>query len=78
MGLPVCACRQKPLQELLELLVEEGDPALPPWFLPVDLLAQHLAACPSRDKLIGALRARGYAATRCHVEVGLAAGVGGK
>jgi tRNA G26 N,N-dimethylase Trm1 len=65
-----CAtCRQRPLEELLDLLWEESDPRLPPWFMPVDGLAQHLSSCPSRDKLIAALRQAGFAACRSHVEV---------
>lgn len=60
--------RQRPLEVLLGLLAEESDPALPPWFTCIDTLAQHLNTTPSRDKLIAALRQRGYTACLCHVE----------
>lgn len=60
--------RQRPLEGLLQLLVEESAPELPPWFITIDTLAQHLSTTPSRDKLVAALRARGYTACCCHVE----------
>lgn len=50
------------------LLTEEADSRLHPWYTPIELLHQHLNCTPSRDALIAALRARGFAASRCHVE----------
>eukprot|EP00879_Flechtneria_rotunda_P021856 GHRR01023048.1.p1 GENE.GHRR01023048.1~~GHRR01023048.1.p1 ORF type:complete len:111 (-),score=12.73 GHRR01023048.1:387-719(-) len=64
-------CRQRPLEALLASLQEEANPALPPWYICIDTLAQHLDTTPSRDKLIKALQTRGYAACLCHIEVGL-------
>lgn len=43
-----CCCRQRPLEELLQLLVAESAPELPPWFVAIDTLAQHLNTTPSR------------------------------
>ncbi|KAF6262612.1 S-adenosyl-L-methionine-dependent methyltransferase [Scenedesmus sp. NREL 46B-D3] len=60
--------RQRPLEVLLGLLAQESDPQLPPWYACIDTLAQHLNTTPSRDKLIAALRLRGYTACQCHVE----------
>jgi hypothetical protein len=42
-------CRQRPLEGLLQLLVEESSPELPPWFITIDTLAQHLSTTPSRS-----------------------------
>eukprot|EP00879_Flechtneria_rotunda_P033317 GHRR01036886.1.p1 GENE.GHRR01036886.1~~GHRR01036886.1.p1 ORF type:complete len:103 (-),score=20.48 GHRR01036886.1:387-695(-) len=63
--------KQRPLEALLASLQEEANPALPPWYICIDTLAQHLDTTPSRDKLIKALQTRGYAACLCHIEVGL-------
>ena len=62
-------CRQKSLEVLLDIVRQESDPQLPPWYIRVSTLAQHLNTTPSRDKLIAALRARGYVACLCHIEV---------
>ncbi len=34
----------------------------------LDLVAKHLSSTPSRDKVIKELRARGFSASRCHVD----------
>ncbi len=53
------------------MLAEEADPRLPPGSLQLDGgLARSLARAPPRDALIAALREEGYAAARCHLEVG--------
>ncbi|KAG2499128.1 hypothetical protein HYH03_002711 [Edaphochlamys debaryana] len=59
----------RPLQELLQLLIEEADPRLAPGFISVDdSLSRRLARPPPRDALIEALREEGFAAARCHLE----------
>lgn len=45
---PMPFCRQRPLQELLQLMIAESAPELPPWFLCIDTLAQFLTTTPSR------------------------------
>jgi hypothetical protein len=50
----VC-CRQRPLEDLLQLLAAESAPELPPWFIAIDTLAQHLNTTPSRWGRINAL-----------------------
>ncbi len=62
---------QRPLEAQLQLMWEEADVKLPPWFVPIDSLAQHLTSCPSRDVLIKGLLARGFVACKCHIEVGV-------
>jgi hypothetical protein len=52
----VGVCRQRPLEDLLELLVSESDPRLPPWFTCIDTLAQHLTTTPSRYGLCSVAR----------------------
>jgi hypothetical protein len=39
---------QRPLESLLELLLAESHPALPPWYLCIDTLALHLSTTPGR------------------------------
>ncbi|GLI68777.1 hypothetical protein VaNZ11_013268 [Volvox africanus] len=59
----------RPLEELLEVLLEEADPRLPPGFFSIDeSVARRLVRPPSRDGLIAALRQEGFAAARCHLE----------
>lgn len=63
----------RPLEELLEVMLEEADPLLPPGFFSIDKsVARRLERPPPRDGLIAALRAEGFAAARCHLEVGTA------
>jgi len=57
-----------PLGELLGIMVDEADARLPPGFIAVDRVGRHLASNPARDKLIAALRAGGFAASRCHLD----------
>lgn len=62
----------KPLEQLLELLVAESSPELPPWF---HLLSDVRACCgllhtPRREDLIQALMRDGFAACGTHAEVG--------
>lgn len=60
------------------MLAEEADPRLPPGSLHLDGgLARRLARAPPRDALIAALREEGYAAARCHLEVGVGHGGAG-
>eukprot|EP00955_Chlamydomonas_euryale_P014575 156595-Chlamydomonas_euryale.AAC.1 len=56
------------LGELLDVMLEEAEPRLPPGFLPLASVAKHVSASPARDKLLFALRARGHAAGRCHLD----------
>ncbi|KAG2440506.1 hypothetical protein HYH02_010384 [Chlamydomonas schloesseri] len=59
----------RPLEELLELMLEEADPRLPPGFFSIDdSVARRMARPPPRDALIAALRQEGFAAARCHLE----------
>lgn len=58
----------KPLEAMLDLLIGEADPRLPPAFLPISSIAKFLDTTPSRDKLIAALQQAGFAAARTHVE----------
>ncbi|GFR41355.1 hypothetical protein Agub_g2038, partial [Astrephomene gubernaculifera] len=59
----------RPLEQLLEVLLEEADPRLPPGFFSIDLsVSRRLQRPPPRDPLIAALRAEGFAAARCHLE----------
>lgn len=44
----VVCCRQRPLEDLLRLLAAESAPKLPPWFVAIDTLTQHLNTTPSR------------------------------
>ena len=48
------------LGELLALLLAEADPALPPWYSPLNEVARRgrLQRPPGRDALVAALRAR--------------------
>ena len=57
-----------PLGDLLGVLIDEADARLPPGFIAVDRVGRHLASNPGRDKLIAALRAGGFAASRCHLD----------
>jgi tRNA (guanine26-N2/guanine27-N2)-dimethyltransferase len=59
---------QRPLKDLLQLFWDEADPKLPPWYVPIDEIAKRLDRSPSKDELIHALRAEGYAASGCHVD----------
>jgi hypothetical protein len=61
--------RQRALEELLQLFLEESDESLPPWYCHVDDIGRQLDRSPSRDELIALLRAAGHAACRSHVEV---------
>ncbi|KAG2446177.1 hypothetical protein HXX76_000770 [Chlamydomonas incerta] len=59
----------RPLEELLSVLLEEADPRLPPGFFSIDdSVSRRMARPPPRDALIAALRAEGFAASRCHLE----------
>lgn len=64
---------QRPLEELLDTLIEESDPRLPPWLVTLRSIAEFgtLENAPGRDALIERLRVRGFAACRSHVEVRL-------
>eukprot|EP00892_Ulva_mutabilis_P005020 jgi/Ulvmu1/2890/UM146_0032.1 len=60
----------KPLERLLELLLAESEPELPPW---CTLLSDVKACCgllqiPRRDDLIEALRSEGFVACATHME----------
>ena len=60
----------RPLEDLLDVLLEEADPRLPPGFFSIDdSVARRMARPPPRDALIAALREEGFAAARCHLEV---------
>ena len=59
---------QLPLAELLAVMREEADARLPPLYVTSEALGRRLARCPPRDGLIAALRARGWAASRCQLE----------
>eukprot|EP00198_Chlamydomonas_reinhardtii_P013377 XP_001702714.1 predicted protein [Chlamydomonas reinhardtii] len=59
----------RPLEDLLDVLLEEADPRLPPGFFSIDdSVARRMARPPPRDALIAALREEGFAAARCHLE----------
>ncbi|MEW5303329.1 MAG: hypothetical protein WDW36_006033 [Sanguina aurantia] len=70
---PTLACAAhrasvKPLGALLEIMLEECDPRLPPGFVMVGDVSRQLARAPSRDLLVAALARRGFATARCHLE----------
>lgn len=58
------------VDQLLDVLVEESAPALSPWYVTMDQVAQRggLSQPPKRDAVIAALRAEGFAAARSHAE----------
>lgn len=56
------------LGDLLDLLIEESDVRLPPGYTALDRVGRQLASNPGRDKLVAELRARGFAAARCHLD----------
>mmetsp|Transcript_33373 Transcript_33373/g.64509 ORF Transcript_33373/g.64509 Transcript_33373/m.64509 type:complete len:522 (+) Transcript_33373:54-1619(+) len=62
--------RSKPLEEVLEVLQEESNLQLRPWYIHTKDVARigKMADAPRRDELIEALREAGYAAARCHIE----------
>ena len=57
-----------PLGDLLGILLDEADERLPPGFLSLDGIGRHLASIPGRAALVSELRARGFAACRCHLD----------
>lgn len=59
----------RPLQEVLSVLQEEAQEGLPVGYITMDTIAKHAGkgAVPSRDKLLEALRAAGFVASRCAV-----------
>ena len=59
------------LEEILEIMHEEGDPRLRPGYLTVSDVSRlgRLQGTPGCGKLIAALREEGYAAARCHLTV---------
>lgn len=54
----------RPLQDMLQIMLEESDARLPPGFIMVDTLGKYCTSYPSRDKLIAELKSRGFAAAR--------------
>ncbi|EFJ44766.1 hypothetical protein VOLCADRAFT_42766, partial [Volvox carteri f. nagariensis] len=67
-GLDETAAPHLQNRDLLEVLIEEADPRLPPGFFSIDAsVARRLARPPPRDALITVLRQEGFAAARCHL-----------
>ena len=57
------------LRPLLETMVNESDPALPPYFIHThDLSRRAGVSPPPRDRIMDQLRAEGFLAYRSHVE----------
>ncbi|GAX75602.1 hypothetical protein CEUSTIGMA_g3046.t1 [Chlamydomonas eustigma] len=56
------------LAELLEIMKDEADGALPPGYLAMDTIGKQLVSNPSRARVMEALKAHGFVATRSHLE----------
>jgi tRNA (guanine26-N2/guanine27-N2)-dimethyltransferase len=70
-GVKLTGCNPpQPLETLLQELIDESDPRLPPWIFHLREVAKVCERdIPARDKLVELLQERGYAACRSHVEV---------